>query len=140
MRGGHTALQTCDPHEPSLGGGGIWYQTPASQNRTFQRVVLSRGRAPCLDAVCPVDLLRRAQKFHFWEFPNLGVSNMVACNLYVEALLFCTLLRRFAFLLLRSFVLICVFLPPTVFRATTFGNSKLFIWTFTVKSEFQMSL
>ena len=72
-------------------------------------------------------------KFGSREFPNLVVSNLVVCNLYVEAL-FCTLLCSFALICglafavfrahLRSFALICVFLHPTVFRTTAFGNCR----------------
>ena len=36
---------------------------------------------------------------------------------------FCALLRSFVFLCLRSSALICVFLRPTAFRTTAFGNS-----------------
>ena len=39
--------------------------------------------------------------------------------------LFCTLLCSFADLRLRSFALSCVFLRPTAFGTTTFGNSRL---------------
>ena len=62
---------------------------------------------------------------------NLVVSSLVVCNLCVEALV-CTLLRPFALfcrlafadLRLRSFAYICVFLHPTVFRTTAFGNFR----------------
>ena len=37
--------------------------------------------------------------------------------------LFCALLRSLADLGLRSFALFCVFLRPTAFRTTLFGNS-----------------
>ena len=59
----------------------------------------------------------------FWEFPNLVVSNLVVHNFCVEAP-FCALLRSFVDSLLRSFALICVFLHPTAFRATAFGNCR----------------
>ena len=79
--------------------------------------------------------------FHFfWEFQNLVVSNQVVCNFFSETL-FCALLRPFAlfcglafalfcglafalFALICSFARICVFLRPTAFRATAFGNCR----------------
>ena len=64
----------------------------------------------------------------FWgaklgELPNLVVSNLVLCTFYAEAH-FCALLHTFADLRLRSFALICVFLRPTAFRTTAFGNCR----------------
>ena len=56
-----------------------------------------------------------------WEFPDLIVSTfkqLVVCNLYA---LFCALLRSFADL----YLLICMFLHPTAFRTTAFGNFRL---------------
>ena len=64
------------------------------------------------------------------EFPNLVVSSLVVCSLYVEVLfcallrpfaLICAHLRSFADLRLRSFAL---FLRPTVFRTTASGNFR----------------
>ena len=47
-----------------------------------------------------------------WEFPNLVISNLIACEFYAEVLfaLFCALLRSFADLHLNSFVLISALL------------------------------
>ena len=65
--------------------------------------------------------------------PVLGValvlfSNLVVRNFYAEAL-FYALWRSFALffsdLRLRSFVLICMFLRPTAFRTTAFGNCRV---------------
>ena len=71
----------------------------------------------------------------FWEFPNLVVLNLVVCNFSAEAP-FCAHLRAFALFCrlafalfcapLRSFALICMFLRPTAFRATAFGNCRGF--------------
>ena len=65
-----------------------------------------------------------------WEFPNLVVSNLLVYILCAEAL-FCALLHHFTFLgalafalFLRSFALSCVFLQPTAFRTTVFGNIR----------------
>ena len=47
---------------------------------------------------------------------------MVVCNFYAEAL-FCTLLRPFVpFCALLQTCVLCVFLRPTAFRTTAFGN------------------
>ena len=55
-----------------------------------------------------------------WELPNLVVSNLVVCNFYSFAL-FCALLRTCVGAPLRSF---CMFLQPTTFGTTTFGNFR----------------
>ena len=77
-----------------------------------------------------------------WDTPVLFTPPtspplMVVCNFYAEALFctlfaFCVLLRSFVDLRLRSFALICsllphicVFLRPTAFRTTAFGNCRL---------------
>ena len=70
-----------------------------------------------------------------WEFPNLVVLNLVVFFFTQKRSFaplrsfapFCALLR-FAFALfctdLRSFARICVFLHPTAFRTTAFGNCR----------------
>ena len=59
-----------------------------------------------------------------WEFPSLVVSNLVVCHAYAEAL-FCALALALVCAHLRSFARNCVFLHPTTFRATVFGNFGL---------------
>ena len=64
-----------------------------------------------------------------WEFSDMVVSNLVVCKFYAEAL-FCTLLRSFADLRLRSFALICfapicMSLRPTAVRTTRLGTSDM---------------
>ena len=54
------------------------------------------------------------------------VSNLVRCLRFYAEELFRALLRSFADLRLRSFVRICVFLRPTAFKMTAFGNCRLF--------------
>ena len=49
------------------------------------------------------------------------------CALWCAFVLFCALLRHlccFTLLRLRSFALLCVFLCPTAFRTTAFGNFR----------------
>ena len=59
------------------------------------------------------------------EFPNLVVSNLVVCNFYVETL-FCALAFALFFFYLRSLARIYVFLRPTTFGTTAFGNCGSF--------------
>ena len=51
------------------------------------------------------------------------VSNLAVCKFYAETL-FCALLRYCVCALLRSFACICMFLRPTTFRRTGFGNRR----------------
>ena len=74
----------------------------SSAFRNSLTLVLTRHEPPRLrnNQAWPADI---------WEFPNLVVLN------------FCVLLRT---CMCTLFALICVFLCPTAFRATAFGNSR----------------
>ena len=62
------------------------------------------------------------------EFPNLVVSNLVVCNFMLAILcsfaLFCGLVFALFCAHVRSFARICLFLRPTAFRTTAFGNCR----------------
>ena len=64
---------------------------------------------------------KKARKSRKKTWEGQGWENLVVCN---SEVLFCALVFALFCRHLRSFALICVFLRPTAFRTTAFGNCR----------------